>query len=163
MKNYTIPKGEHSSMTFPKLYLGYKKRFDLEVVFDDSCIYELDDAIDQLDINKLFGVSFGDHHKNSIRIGWNYNLSTKNIVIYYYVYEDGIRMYSEIDRVELNTKIKLAIELDTDNGDFTIHAPNCSCNRVYKYPDWLIGYYLNPYFGGNQVAPHEVVVKMNIK
>ena len=79
MKEYVIKQGEHYSNHELKLYLG-KKSFKITFQFDETARYDLGD-IDQLDINKLCGVSFGSHEINSIRIGWNYNLFTDKIDI----------------------------------------------------------------------------------
>jgi hypothetical protein len=138
----TIKKGGHysSPLSF-KLHTGVDK-LSYIVKFTDSCRYDLGND-NQLDWNKLFGVSVGYHKNNSIRLAWRYNKETELIEIAKYSYFEGTRyMSTEIGELEINTETIL-----------TLNIP-----ELWK-KKW--GYYLNPYFGGNEVAPHDI--KIHIK
>jgi hypothetical protein len=161
MKKYTIKKGEHYSTHLFKPYLGFKKEFNLTIQFTDSCRYNLGD-IDQLDINKLFGVSFGDHQKNSIRIGWNYNLFTDKIDVFSYVYEGGVRKYEKIEEVFINEIFTLKLDLNFTNNAFSIISDTTIYFREFGYPKMKLGYYLYPYFGGNKPAPQDIIINMEV-
>ena len=159
MKKYIIKVGQHYSFNFPKLYFG-KKIFICKVKFTESCKYDLG-TIDQLDINKLAGVSFGYHETNSIRIGWVYNLETYKIDLYWYVYEDGFRRYGKLDSCEIGEEKEIYLILSPINSTFIIYTDNSQALIDYRYPTHLIGYYLFPYFGSNVPAQHVVELYMS--
>ena len=161
MKTYTIPKGEHYSMHLPKPYLGLKKEFNLKVIFGESCRYDLS-GVDQLDINKLWGVSFGNHEQNSIRIGWNYDQTTDLITLYSYIYNDGERFYEEIGSVKIDDICEIKFQMYSNSFSFEI-AKEGWFSGDYNYPSIKLGYYLFPYFGGNKVAPHTINIKLDVK
>jgi len=109
---------------------------------------------------------------NSIRIGWTYNLKTQKIDLWYYCYENKIRSYgymasvdigieAEIDLILINNSLfpRFTIGIHTDGGLKSLYANS----TPYKFPDWLVGYYLFPYFGGNKVAPHTINIKLDVK
>lgn len=161
MKTYTIPKGEHYSMHLPKPYLGLKKSFTIKVLFDDSCRYDLGD-IDQFDINKLWGMSFGYHEDNSIRIGWRYNLSSGNIELFSYAYQAGERLTDLICTVPINVMNTITLDLYSDQYKIVVNNYPWF-NRAYHFPWFQLKYYLFPYFGGNKVAPHEINIKLDVQ
>lgn len=160
MKKYTIPKGEHSSDHPIKLYTG-KSSFNFSVNFDESCRYDLG-TIDQLDINKLAGISFGYHQTNSIRIGWAYNVINQNIDLYSYCYLNGNRLTDTIGScsIGVDTSIKLNLNFKANTFNITLNG-GTNHEFIYKYPFLKLGYYLYPYFGGNNPAPHEMVIYLD--
>lgn len=162
---FTIKKGKHySDQFFYKMcnFLNFKKKIEYIVKFPHSCIYELNKE-DQMDINKLFGFSIGLwHHQNSVRFGWNY-LDGK-IILHAYWYEDGKRNNSFITRVPLDQEFKLSIFIEEKNYTFIVE--NLKNNhkskvKVYRKENFLFGYSLWPYFGGNNPAPHDISIEMN--
>jgi hypothetical protein len=78
LKKFSILKGRHyNSECQIKLHTGLNS-LSTETIFTDSCLYQFDDE-DQLDTNKLIGLSYGLHHRNSIRFGWR--AENNNIII----------------------------------------------------------------------------------
>lgn len=164
MKAYIIKAGEHFSAHPIKPYLG-KTSFTVTVNFDESCRYNLD-SIDQLDVNKLFGISFGNHEDNSIRLGWAYNLDTLKMDIFTYTYEDGARKINKIGSCNLSVDIVIKLKLDFSGGTYqTTSLISIPEEQVftYKYPALRMGYYLYPYFGGNNPAPHDMIIYMEFE
>lgn len=162
MKEYIIKKGNHYSTHIIKPYLGFKKEFNIQFKFNENCRYNLED-VDQLDINKLWGISFGYHEANSIRIGWVYNLFTDKIDLYYYIYENSVRKYAKFSECFINDTC--VVKLLLSNTSFTMIDKGNPWNIIsetYNYPDFKLGYYLWPYFGGNEVAPHDIHIQMEI-
>ena len=51
---------------------------------------------DHLDVNKLFGMSYGFHHKNSARFGWRWDLEKNLVEILGYTYVNGVRSHRHI-------------------------------------------------------------------
>ena len=163
MKWYRIKEGNHYSFHWPKLYFGNKTEFDIDITLGVGCRYQFYGS-DSSDINKLFGVSFGYHHKNSIRIGWNHHTDGR-FCLFYYAYNKGIR----VDRVigycsqheRVNIKIKLnfnkdLVEITSKNFISITSIPIVTRQVSFKFPKFKIGYYLFPYFGGNCKAPHDM-------
>jgi hypothetical protein len=137
--------------------------------FTESALYHFGDQ-DQHDVNKLFGFSFGLHHKNSVRFGWRPNNDLTKIEIVGYEYVNKIRVPTipiwdvEIDKwyqYELRYisgvfgKIEYFI---TDGNDYrgTIHP-------ITLPKDFYLGYKLYLYFGGNKKAPHDIIIYQDNK
>ncbi len=159
MKEYNIKKSKHSSGLHFCPFFKNKLSFTAE--FTDSCLYDLGN-IDQLDINKLMGFSCGFHHKNSARIGWRAKGDLIEIVSYCYV--NGVRILEEtLGTVKPNEKFSCIIK---DVGDiWMIQFKNAiGFSKVYVKKNSIssCGYMLYPYFGGNNVAPHDMQIKIKV-
>lgn len=164
MNAYVIKAGEHFSAHPIKPYMG-KSVFTVTVNFDESCRYNLN-SVDQLDVNKLFGVSFGNHEENSIRLGWAYNLDSLKMDLFTYTYEDSVRKINKIGSCNLNEDVIIKLKLNFSAGSYqTTSLISIPQDQVfnYKYPALKIGYYLYPYFGGNNPAPHDMTIYMDFE
>ncbi len=150
-----IKKGWHYSIHLPWLLVKPKK-LSYNIQFTDSCRYDIGRE-DQADINKLFGVGyFPSHHHKSVRIGWNYNIQTDQIDLWAYWYDNWERRWSYLKSVDINTTNKFTINVYKtkhviDLGDVVF--------PIQLEPDF-IGYLLMPYFGGNQPAPHDMIINL---
>ncbi|HZF64464.1 MAG TPA: hypothetical protein VEZ55_08270 [Chitinophagaceae bacterium] len=153
---YTINKGEHSSnRTGPaKLETDHLK---FVVKFDSSAIYTSQDPANQHDINKLFGFSDNDahHHQFSARIGWNWYNNALHV--YAYVYNNGERSSKYIASVPLNEPITCGIKSTTNAYIFTVDDKQVITSRSSTTPH-AKGYFLFPYFGGDETAPHDISI-----
>lgn len=152
---YTILKGQHFSghSTF-KIFNKNKMAF--KVKFDSSAIYQTLDVDNQYDVNKLYGFSEGnDHHKNSARIGWAWNLNA--LRLYAYVYVNGERKIKEITNVAIGPEIVCEILILKSEYSFTINKTTVAVVRFISGPA-IAGYCLYPYFGGNETAPHDTFI-----
>lgn len=132
-----------------------------EVVFTDSCKYDI--GSDQSDINKLFGFSYGFHHNQSDRIGWRWNPSLNKIELLLYSYEQKVRRSFKLTEVALNTLN--IIELEVYLNGLYRHISIKINNETYAFcllqdpVNW--GYTLGLYFGGNRTAPHNMNILIN--
>lgn len=156
---YTIKQGNHYCTPFPIPKLG---RLEMEqyVSFDDSCKYNLKTK-DQYDINKLFGLSYGNHHYNSDRIGWRYLVEEDVFELLTYSYINGVRIPSiSLGKVKANEKFRVRIQTLIKNGKrFVVFELNDKCvAKEYKVSKVWIKYTLGLYFGGNRTAPHDMKV-----
>lgn len=134
--------------------------------FDESIRYDL--GSDQTDVNKLFGYSWGWHHKNSDRIGFRYNPFLDNVEIVLYSYVDGKRVpATHIANVEIGQRIKIGLYIHIGSwatvGKSGISRyinvvidENVILSKEYKGKDAGLGYTLGGYFGGNRRAPHQI-------
>lgn len=93
MKKYTTKKGHHDwwPFEFPRMWFVKKKRITLTFTFDVDCIYDWNGDQDQLDWNKIGGVSFNlfSNTKNSIIGGWRSNPITRKIELTIYRHVAG--------------------------------------------------------------------------
>jgi hypothetical protein len=160
---YKIKQGRHRAYPF-NLGIHFGKTSEsYEVMFDDSCRYQLE-GVDQLDWNKLVGWSYGFHHNNSIRIGWGFIPELDKIQLALYTYENGIREVVETslntDKIELDFNKTYTLKLGITLAG-TAYLILCNFNneweinlvkRTSRYKPTL-GYNLNTYFGGNLKSP----------
>ncbi len=124
--------------------------------FDQSAIYQTVDPYNQYDVNKLWGFSEGlNNQYNSARIGWAYNDGA--LRLYGYVYSIGVRYFQEITTILPGQEISCSIKLSgstyilSANG-ISITLPRGSTTTKAN------GYQQYPYFGGDEVAPHDISI-----
>lgn len=167
---HKIRKGNHrsSGSWFPRFHFG-KKRHGSKCNFMHGARYDFGDDPDQFDINKLFGLSFGMHHKNSARFGWRWNIKNEMIEILAYVYVDGKRVTEQdadlhIGFIYPGVPYEYDIVVTEDYYVFTLESklfPDITTVKIKHngdLPKW--GYKLFPYFGGQKVAPYPVWIEM---
>ena len=155
-KTYRIKKGKHRSGI--KVKRDWASTINFQVIFNESARYTSVDPVNQADINKLYGISdCGEHHlKSSIRIGWRwYN---DRLELHWFKHQFGEFSFGKIKSVELNEIINCTIELDEDKyiisvDGVTKETPR-SCGLNYQK------YYLYPYFGGDETAPHDITIRI---
>jgi hypothetical protein len=160
--SFEVEEGKHH---FGPRWLGlyfYHRDLTFEVCFKESCKYDLKND-DQLDVNKLFGRSYGiNHHDNSIRVGWRYNPLIGKIMLYSYCYANGVRKISHLQNVEVEETFFIKIKHDL-TPSIIISGTKNDRPGVYmlRWMPWKLkkfGYKLFPYFGGNSTAPHNMSV-----
>lgn len=161
-KLYKIWKGWHwCILLFRIKALWNCTRMVQKVMFKKSCLYEIPFP-DKLDINKLFGFSYGNHHKNSARFGWN--CAGGGIALFAYTYLNGKRTEKFITLIETEKEYKLMISVNKDKYIFTVFNADKSrieqviISKPRNTPK--LGFKLWPYFGGNQKAPHTMEIYM---
>jgi hypothetical protein len=155
-KLYVIAQGAHET-TDPFVYQTIQT-LTFKAKFDSSAIYKTVDSTNQFDTNKLYG--FSDcgtfHQTNSARFGWRW--VNGNLEIMAYCYINGIRPEAVcVDTVALNAVNTYKLEFKSDRYIFSVNDSNRvevlkSCNYSG------LRYKLYPYFGGNEVAPHEIKI-----
>lgn len=156
-KDYIIKKGNHSS-GFHFNPNWDKMHFRIEVMFGYRCSYESFGDVDDYDINKLYGISWGMHHSNSYRIGWRPDYKG-NIILSNYYYVDGERKYEDICVVPTDTNVTI----EFDRGDILINTLVDSWkSKVDLDMSTSWGYTLYPYFGGNKTAPTDMIISLKV-
>jgi hypothetical protein len=153
---YLIPRDQHSARGNNLVYLE-KKQMRFEALFDSSCIYSTLDAANQKDINKLYGFSDcgSNHHQNSARVGWVWNGSA--IELHAYCYSAGVRSSKLMGTILPGEPATITISVQAQeyvfewNGNKTVMKRHCGGNIIE-------GYQLYPYFGGDELAPHDIRV-----
>jgi hypothetical protein len=159
-KDFTINKGEHySSPNEKRLFRATKMSF--QAGFNDSARYSFEPAFqhDQADTNKLYGFSDcgGSHIQNSARFGWRWFNNQLQIMAFTHV--NGKFNFQQLGVAKLNRIHSYSIELSADKGRYIFNFDGktvlmdrgCSSEKAN-------GYTLQPYFGGNQPAPHDITI-----
>lgn len=162
--DYFIPRGQsYSTDSTTIVRLGGITERNVQFRFDNSAIYSTVDPLNQADINKLYGfadcVSFttlytiAPHHINSARFGWSWY---KNALrIYAYWYSDSQRLYKELQTVDIGKTYTAGIKLVPNGYEFTIDNKKDTVPRTCNSPT-ISGYKLFPFFGGTELAPHDI-------
>ena len=173
---YTIKKGGNYS---DKSVLKSVKTSEMKFYasFDNSAVYTNVLAANQYDINKLWGFSEGFNNQyNSCRIGWSwndgiyggvYNIGTKSLRLSAYSYAKGVRYSKEICTVPLNTDIYCSIKLVGALYSCTITFTEGGISKKFNTTitrglstTSASGYQQYPYFGGDEVAPQDIFIKI---
>jgi hypothetical protein len=156
---FTIKEGKHRS-TYA---LRYSKDtvFSWNIMFDSSAIYKCVDSVNQYDINKLIGWSDcgSNHMENSIRFGWRW--LNDSLEIHWFKHEHGEFSFDLIKRVTLEETHYYELTISTWDYQLSVdgvyvHVPR-NCPRNYRR------YQLYPYFGGQEVSPHDINICISSK
>jgi hypothetical protein len=151
---YTIQKGnQYCDANAYKAIETNEMKF--AVKFDSTAIYETASPENQLDINKLYGFSDNDadHHQYSARFGWRW--SDKALRLFAYVYNNGSVSSKELTVVNIGAEISCSIKVTSANYLFTVNEVTTQLPRTAT-TEKAKGYQLYPYFGGDEVAPHQI-------
>lgn len=132
-------------------------RLAFKVKFDSSAIYKTVKSENQNDINKLFGFSDNNaaHHQYSARFGWRW--SNNALRLFAYDYNHGVRSFKELGIVAIGKENDCSITVSGDKYVFSLNGvettmPRASTTFVAE------GYQLYPYFGGDEPAPHNISI-----
>ncbi len=159
---FKIQKGDHSSSpVYVKIMFG--KSIDFQAVFNETAKYTFEgEAIsNQSDVNKLFGFSdcSDSHIENSARFGWRWYNNELQILAF--THKDGKFSFTIMGTAEFNKVYNYSISLSGDKSKYVYKFNNksiemdrgCSSSKAK-------GYFLKPYFGGDEVAPHNIQIKI---
>ncbi len=155
-ERHLIRKGDHSSTIRLELldrdYLAY------HVIFDSSAIYQCKTQENQWDTNKLFGFADSDEHhqKNSARFGWRWLDGQLEILAYCYV--NGERVIEELGTTAIGASNYYEIQLTSSHYVFRFRNVIHRVSR--KHSGSGAHYLLFPYFGGDERAPHDIMIMM---
>lgn len=160
---YRIEKNTHYSKPHKLKLLLNTKKISYSVKFLLSCEYDLNN-LDQGDMNKLFGIGYlPTHHKHSARFGWRWDLQKKKVEICAYIYDGGQRTIISLGWCTLGVKYTFDLMILQHTYLFGIQGDDIYVTETYPLkhiPFKTIGYLLHPYFGGNQLAPHEIHIEL---
>ena len=155
-RTYTIKCGKHKSRSAVKFTKSNTLSF--QVIFDESAQYTTTDPDNQYDVNKLYGLSdCGDlHQESSIRIGWRW--LNDELELLWFRHDDNFE-FEKIKSVELNEVIDCEISFNDWQYDIIIDDTLVTIDRPCRRSK-NIKYYLWPYFGGDETAPHDIKIKI---
>ena len=151
---FTIKSGDHKSSS--SLEYTNRNQFNFKVTFDSSCIYKTSDPINQWDVNKLIGVSDGGlHQKNSARFGWRW--VDNKLELMAYTHYNGNFYFDKVTDLEIGKEYD-CILIMADDYTFICNGQTTHIKRWRN--DKSNNYYLWPYFGGDETAPHDIKIKL---
>jgi hypothetical protein len=161
---FKIPQGHHRSLpVVTKPFVGNK--MEITAIFDETARYEfpIENSSDQGDINKLYGFSdcHGSHLQNSARFGWNWYQN--KLSVYAFTHTSGQLNFRFLSEVEFNKPYQGSIQIHPDKRSyiFSFNGISVQMNRgCQDQKAW--GYHLFPYFGGQQVAPHDITLNVKV-
>lgn len=152
---YTIKKGSHFAEQNPFTQRSVNKmRFT--ATFDSTAIYAFRDTANQRDMNKLYGLADCNtsHHTNSARFGWRWYKN--RLEVHGYAYNNKALVAGFIGLITIGKPSVYEISLEDGAYVLTLDGKSVTfpraCNGTAK------GYQLYPYFGGDEVAPHDVTI-----
>jgi hypothetical protein len=154
---YTIAKGEHYASN--NVYKPIEtSELAFAVKFDSSAIYQSIKAENQYDINKLYGFSDNNahHHTFSARFGWSWN--KKAMRLYGYIYNEGKVSSQELAAITIGVEVRCAIKVVGSAYQFFVNDKLAATMPRKAATPKANGYLLYPYFGGDEVAPHNVEI-----
>lgn len=156
--NFRIDQGSHSSSN--TLEWTRRSVITFDVVFDSTAIYTTNDPINQWDVNKLFGVSDGGLHiKNSARFGWRWVDGKLELMAFTHL--NGLFYFEKITNIDIGKQYTCYLELGDDYTFTCIGGATPVTIRMKRWRN-VSGsrYYLWPYFGGDETAPHDINIKI---
>lgn len=162
--NFRIPRGKHRAWPIRFGFWWNKTSFTWLVKFYESCRYDLGND-DQYDTNKLIGIGYlPGHHKDSARFGWRYWTERKEIELSAYCYVNGRRDIRHVCFCEIGKEYRLRLQVLATCYYFDAYEPTAikaaGIITVEHFHEKKLKYRLGPYFGGNQVAPHEMKIQI---
>lgn len=162
MNSVTIKKGTHAPLRIPKIIRGKWYLHSYNIVFTESCRYNLNNG-DQADINKLVGIGyFPSHHTNSVRFGWRYVTDLDAMEIMAYWYSNKERKWDHVCFVSLEKEYQYILNITEKFHMLSVYDGTNLVGdfEIEDVKPKSFGYLLRPYFGGNQKAPHDMTVKI---
>jgi hypothetical protein len=153
---FTIKKGQQSSDLNYLTKTQYEE-LKFKVKFDNSAIYTTTIPENQWDINKLYGFADNDAHHQmfSARFGWNWNDGA--LSLFAYTYNNGKRESKLLGPIKIGEEVSCSIKVAADKYIFTHNGIVNTMPRSATTTK-AIGYKLYPYFGGDEMAPHDIFV-----
>lgn len=155
-KSFKIKKGKHRSGY--RYYADRRDYIEFDVIFDESAIYKSKSPSNQADVNKLYGVSDcgRGHMEYSIRFGWRY--FNDSLQILWFKHTAGEFTFDVIKEINTDQIYTCSLEITEDEYilcvDDVCTVTDRTCMQNYKR------YYLYPYFGGDETAPHDIVIRI---
>ena len=143
--------------------IGWKvKKYQVRFILHGECWWAPPRNTDDNDLNKLTGMVYGlSVHGNSVRLSWVPDFTAPGkIKIYGYTYDDKATdpkfTFQYITTVQTGYVCDGKIEAQGNKYAITVNGVTIMMDNLH--PDPGICSKLYPYFGGNNTAPHDMVI-----
>jgi hypothetical protein len=153
-----IKKGWHYTHIFPELHKDVRS-FELTgIKFCKSAWYYKCD-VEHTGINKFQGLGFGlNHHKNSIRIGWQPDFENEGTFdIWVYWYDQSKEGYQKqwLRKLAIDEIIDIKVIINPES--YSIACTGIEGTAVPKTHCKSWGLILFDYFGGKSKSPKDII------
>jgi hypothetical protein len=163
-RRITIFKGTHFAI--PNSFAYFTKRVTGTGTFTTDTVYDLKDE-DQYDWNKFTGIAFTplEPDRNSVMVGWRYNLTSKEFEIAPFYNVDKKRILPDEQTEVISVPAGETFDYDVDYTGVRISYGG---KTVYKpYPEGLkpnvwTASRVSGWFGGNETAPRTLSYYLKI-
>lgn len=129
-------------------------------MFDSTCIYDI--GKDQSDWNKLTGLyylSSKGTHEYSVMVSWRWYNDSIELGYYMHLPDQPLPVKGYLKSIPLNSIMMCEVSI-VDNIN-TVIVGNTSYSvesiNINKNTKWIV----NPWFGGNKTAPHNIYIYLN--
>jgi len=170
MRFYLIKKGNHyaSMSIFEKIgAIGWKiNSLSMRFVFRKECWWPTPRNQDDYDQNKLAGIGYGtNHHNNSVRLTWVPDFDNPGMIkVSGYTYDEkkeGQKFtIAFIKAVHIGDTITGKIESREGSYYITVDDVTVRMDNIHTDPN--LCFRLFPYFGGNNTAPADMVIELEM-
>jgi hypothetical protein len=164
-RRITVLKGVH--FVLPQSWAFFVKQVAGSGTFTTDSVYDLKN-VDQYDWNKFTGIAFSplQHDRNSVMVGWRYNLTTQQFEIapFYNVNKERILPNEQTEVISVPPGETFTYKVDYTGvtisyGDKTVFKP---------YPPGLTpniwtATRVSGWFGGNEVAPRTLTYYLKFR
>lgn len=170
MRFYEIKKGNHycSMSVFEKIgAIGWKvKTMDLKFSFRSECWWAPPRNTDDLDLNKLAGIGFGpNHHNNSVRLAWVPDFDNQGVIkIFGYTYDEKNEgpKFEYLFIKSVNVLEPCTGKIESRDGAYFLTVNGTTVQMANQKADPNLCFRLYPYFGGNNTAPHDMTIELEM-
>ena len=130
-----------------------------KVTFLGDFSYEI---FNQEDTNKVVGISDNwHHHKDSIRLGFRWNLKTEELEIMVISYVNGQRTIKKLTVAETDREYDFSIRIEKDYYFVIFNKDSLLLPRKSRWN--CLRYYLFPFFGGKEKAVKNFQINLDIE
>lgn len=163
-KRITVLKGVH--FVIPQSPAFFVKKVSGTGTFTADSVYDLKD-VDQYDWNKFTGIAFSpiQHDRNSVMVGWRYNLTTQEFEIapFYNVNKERILPNEQTEVISVPADGTFTYTVDYSGvtisyGDKTVFKPY----PTGLTPNIWTATRVSGWFGGNEVAPRTLTYYLKL-
>ena len=168
MKNIVL-KGNYIS--WPPL-IRVTKKLDHIITFNESCIYDLGDPVEQYDFFKVIGLkpNYFSPRKNSAMLAGRWNKEKDRLELTPYFHnEEGDKIFDEtflytMSREEVENEKSMRVTIYPERGGLSVTMSDIDVHPESQFKMWNIMktskwyWVINLWFGGTLPAPHKITI-----
>lgn len=170
MRFYLIKKGNHyaSMSLFEKIgAIGWKiNNLSMRFIFRKECWWAPPRNQDDYDQNKLAGIGFGtNHHNNSVRLTWVPDFASQGMInVYGYTYDEkkADPKFVSVFIKSVHVDEPVTGKIESREGFYFITVKDVTVKMDNVNSDPKLCFRLFPYFGGNNTAPHDMTIELDM-
>ena len=164
-RRVTVFRGVH--FVIPQSPAFFVKQVSGSGTFTTDSVYDLKD-VDQYDWNKFTGIAFSpiQHDRNSVMVGWRYNLRSQEFEIAPFYNVDKERILPNEQTEVISVPAGETFQYNVDYSGVTISYGGATVFKPYPpglRPNIWTAIRVSGWFGGNEVAPRTLTYYLKMK